>query len=49
MMFYDQTGIVVRWCLPSECAALAALAPDGPVHDLGSVTGVVVPAPPATL
>ena len=49
MMFYDQTGIVVRWCLPSECAGLAALAPDGPVHDLGSVTGVVVPAPPATL
>lgn len=49
MMFYDQTGIVMRWCRPTECAALAVLASAGPVHDLGTVTGVVVPAPPATL
>ena len=49
MMFFDEAGVVVRWCRPTECAALASVARSGPVHDLGAVTGVVVPAPPATL
>ena len=49
MMFLEQAGVVVRWCRPPECAALAERAADGPVHDLGSVTGVVVPSPPEVL
>lgn len=49
MMFYERAGVVVRWCRAEECARLAELAPRGPVHDLGTVTGVVVPSPPAVL
>jgi len=49
MMFFEEAGIVVRWCRASECTQLASRADQGPVHDLGSVTGVVVPSPPAVL
>ena len=42
MMFYQQAGVVVRWCRAAECAQLAQRAAQGPVQDLGSVTGVVV-------
>lgn len=49
MMFLEQAGVVVRWCRPPECAALAERARHGPVHDLGPVTGVVVPTPPEVL
>jgi hypothetical protein len=48
-MFYEQAGVVVRWCRPDECRELAALAGQGPVHDLGGVTGVIVPPPPRVL
>jgi hypothetical protein len=51
-MFYEDAGVVVRWCHAAECRELAALAPlagEGPVHDLGAVTGVVVPPPPRVL
>jgi len=49
MMFFEEAGVVVRWCRASECTQLASRADQGPVHDLGSVTGVVVPSPPAVL
>jgi len=49
MMFYEQAGVVVRWCRADECRRLAELAARGPVHDLGTVTGVIVPSPPAVL
>ena len=49
MMFYEDAGVVVRWCRPAQCRQLSGLAAAGSVHDLGSVTGVVVPPPPATL
>ena len=49
MMFFEQAGVVVRWCRASECAQLESRAAEGPVHDLGTVTGVVVPSPPAVL
>ncbi len=49
MMFYQQAGVVVRWCRAAECAQLAQRAARGRVQDLGSVTGVVVPSPPAVL
>jgi len=49
MMFHDQAGIVVRWCRGEECAQLERLGTQGAVHDLGEVTGVVVPPPPAVL
>ena len=49
MMFFEEAGVVVRWCRASECERLASRAEQGPVHDLGSVTGVVVPSPPAVL
>jgi MFS family permease len=48
-MFYEETGRVVRWCRPDECRELAALVGHGPVHDLGAVTGVIVPRPPRVL
>lgn len=48
-MFYEDAGVVVRWCRPAECRDLAALARQGPVHDLGPVTGVIVPTPPRVL
>jgi hypothetical protein len=48
-MFYEETGRVVRWCRPDECRELAALVGHGPVHDLGGVTGVIVPRPPRVL
>lgn len=47
MMLYEAGGVVPRWCRPAECAEIAARAPDeGPVIDLGSVTGVLVPQKP---
>lgn len=52
MMFFEERGVVVRWCEPTQCRELAGLAGpggNGSVHDLGAVTGVVVPAPPAVL
>lgn len=49
MMFYERGGVVVRWCRGAECTRLDALADQGPVHDLGTVTGVIVPSPPAVL
>jgi hypothetical protein len=49
MMFYEQAGVVVRWCRGDECARLDQLSRHGPVHDLGTVTGVIVPSPPAVL
>lgn len=49
MMLFEEAGVVVRWCRASECTRLASRADQGPVHDLGSVTGVVVPSPPAVL
>lgn len=48
-MFYEYAGVVVRWCRPAECAELAPLAGQGAVHDLGPMTGVVVPPPPKVL
>lgn len=48
-MFYEEAGVTPRWCRATECRRLAALAGSGPVHDLGSVVGVVVPAPPQRL
>jgi hypothetical protein len=49
MMFYEEAGVVVRWCRATECTRLDQLADQGPVHDLGTVVGVVVPSPPAVL
>jgi hypothetical protein len=49
MMFYERAGVVVRWCRADECRSLDELAGKGPVHDLGTVTGVIVPSPPAVL
>jgi hypothetical protein len=47
MMLYEAGGVVPRWCRPAECAEIAARAPgEGPVLDLGSVTGVLVPQKP---
>lgn len=46
MMLYEASGLVPRWCRPAECAEIASRAAEGPVIDLGPVTGVVVPQKP---